>query len=499
MSSKNVVPAVDTESRKDALYDSEEGYSHAYGLKCNLNIWLQGVAIVLGQVQQGLHPSRVEFATLALFAGLILGATTWGIMADLIGRRLSFNITLFLAGVFGIAAGGAPDFITFASLEACLGFGVGGNLPVDGALYLEHIPQSYQWTLTLLSVWWAFGQLVASLIAWGFIDNFSCEATATICSKSDNMGWRYTYYTFGCMTFLMFFIRFVVFDLQESPKYLVAKGRDQEAIAVLEHIAKRNGKKISLTLEQLSVIESAAEYTPKSNLEVVKSVFSTISLSHIRPLFSGHKLAINSTLIILCWGLIGLAYPLFNSFLPLYLQQRIVSSTDSDSINVTYRNFAIISIMGIPGSILACFIVDWTRGSKSRWSLGGRKLTMAISTGLTGLFLFLFTTSKTDGAVLGWSCAAGATQNAMYGVLFAYTPEVFPAPHRGTGDALASSFNRMMGILAPVIKIVTTSATGAAAPGSSANGSIFVAATLFLVTAVLMVFLPIETAGRAAM
>ncbi|KAH0585601.1 hypothetical protein H2248_008831 [Termitomyces sp. 'cryptogamus'] len=87
----------------------------------------------------------------------------------------------------------------------------------------------------------------------------------------------------------------------------------------------------------------------------------------------------------------------------------------------------------------------------------------------------------------------------MYGVLFAYTPEVFPAPHRGTGDALASSFNRMMGILAPVIKIVTTSATGAAAPGSSANGSIFVAATLFLVTAVLMVFLPIETAGRAAM
>ncbi|KAH0585599.1 hypothetical protein H2248_008829 [Termitomyces sp. 'cryptogamus'] len=221
MSSKNVVPAVDTESRKDALYDSEEGYSHAYGLKCNLinkcmqeeigygryqwqlfvltgfgwmadNIWLQGVAIVLGQVQQGLHPSRVEFATLALFAGLILGATTWGIMADLIGRRLSFNITLFLAGVFGIAAGGAPDFITFASLEACLGFGVGGNLPVDGALYLEHIPQSYQWTLTLLSVWWAFGQLVASLIAWGFIDNFSCEATATICSKSDNMGWRYT-------------------------------------------------------------------------------------------------------------------------------------------------------------------------------------------------------------------------------------------------------------------------------------------------------------------
>lgn len=48
----------------------------------------------------------------------------------------------------------------------------------------------------------------------------------------------------------------------------------------------------------------------------------------------------------------------------------------------------------------------------------------------------------------------------MYGVLYAYTPEVFPTPHRGTGDALASAFNRILGILAPVIKIVTTNKDG---------------------------------------
>ncbi|KAG6900901.1 hypothetical protein C0995_003023 [Termitomyces sp. Mi166 len=292
----------------------------------------------------------------------------------------------------------------------------------------------------------------------------------------------------------MFIMRFFVFDLQESPKYLVAKGRDQEAIAVrpiltkclhtllsgsyqkvLEHIARRNGKTISLTLEQFSAIEGAAEYVPKSPLEVVKNTFSTISLSLIELL-----------------GLLGLAYPLFNGFLPLYLEQRVSSSASSGSINTTYRNYAIISIMGIPGSILACLIVDWTRSSNSRWFLGGRKLTMAVSTGLTGLFLFLFTTSKTDNAVLGWSCASGVTQ-------LTYNIQVFPAPHRGTGDALASSFNRITGILSPIIKIATTTATGAAAPGSSPNGSIFVAASLFMLAAVLMVFLPIETAGRAAM
>ena len=50
----------------------------------------------------------------------------------------------------------------------------------------------------------------------------------------------------------------------------------------------------------------------------------------------------------------------------------------------------------------------------------------------------------------------------MYGVLYAYTPEVFPTPHRGTGDALASAFNRAMGLVSPLIKIATTSKDGSA-------------------------------------
>ncbi|KAG6894823.1 hypothetical protein C0992_004473, partial [Termitomyces sp. T32_za158] len=51
---------------------------------------------------------------------------------------------------------------------------------------------------------------------------------------------------------------------------------------------------------------------------------------------------------------------------------------------------------------------------------------------------------------------------------------VFPAPHRGTGDALASSFNRVTGLFSPIIKIATTTASGAAAHGSSPNGWVLV-------------------------
>lgn len=40
--------------------------------------------------------------------------------------RWSFNTTLFIAGVFGLAAGGSQNFVTLASLMAVLGTGVGG-------------------------------------------------------------------------------------------------------------------------------------------------------------------------------------------------------------------------------------------------------------------------------------------------------------------------------------------------------------------------------------
>jgi MFS family permease len=92
-----------------------------------------------------------------------MGASFWGTASDVVGRRLAFNFTLFLAGAFGLAAGGGPNWIGTAALFSCLGLGVGGNLPVDGALFLEFLPLSSNNLLTLLSVFWPIGQVIASL------------------------------------------------------------------------------------------------------------------------------------------------------------------------------------------------------------------------------------------------------------------------------------------------------------------------------------------------
>jgi len=39
--------------------------------------------------------------------GLITGSLFWGIISDMFGRKWAFNISLFIASIFGIAAGAA--------------------------------------------------------------------------------------------------------------------------------------------------------------------------------------------------------------------------------------------------------------------------------------------------------------------------------------------------------------------------------------------------------
>ena len=95
------------------------------------SLWLQGVALTLPSLSTefGVSSEHVRYTTCALFVGLCIGASFWGVGSDIMGRRLAFNMTLLIAGVFGIAAGAAPNWIAVCGLFAALGTGVGGNLP----------------------------------------------------------------------------------------------------------------------------------------------------------------------------------------------------------------------------------------------------------------------------------------------------------------------------------------------------------------------------------
>jgi hypothetical protein len=55
---------------------------------------------------------------------------------------------------------------------------------------------------------------------------------------------------------------------------------------------------------------------------------------------------------------------------------------------------------------------------------------------------------------VAFTCIINFCLNIYYGTLYAYTPEVLPSAHRGTGNGIAIGWNRVMGILSAVIATV---------------------------------------------
>lgn len=186
-------------------------------------------------------PSRPPLLTLAQNIGLLVGAMFWGFGCDVFGRRWAFNATLGITAVFGMIAAGSPNFAAIGCFAALWSFGVGGNLPVDSAVFLEFLPGSHQYLLTILSIDWAIAQVIATLVAWPLLGYHTCQENTT-CTRSDNMGWRWFAIAMGGISLVEFFIRFACFTVFESPKYLMGKGLDSEAVRIVHEVARRNRK-----------------------------------------------------------------------------------------------------------------------------------------------------------------------------------------------------------------------------------------------------------------
>lgn len=247
-------------------------------------------------------------------------------------------------------------------------------------------------------------------------------------------------------------LRFVVFHLFESPKFLLSRGRQAEAVAVIHGLAHRNGARTWLTEDVLDAVVDHAHHDDDhggmasghgggqqefpaaaalSTKRVLQARLQAFSGARLRPLFASRRLGLATALVWFCWATIGMGYPLFNAFLPQYLSHHGDDSSSSsvdpqqqhpdptDISAETYRNYAILSIVGVPGSVLAYFTVD------SDSPLLGRRGTLSIATLVSAAFLFLFVRyGDSAPAQLGFSCVEAFAQNIMYGVLYAFTPEI---------------------------------------------------------------------------
>jgi hypothetical protein len=266
----------------------------------------------------------------------------------------------------------------------------------------------------VLSIFWALAQVFATLVAWPLLGYRTCES-ADGCTRGANMGWRYFVIVMGGVTLLMFCVRFFIFHLYESPKYLMGKGQDDKAVEVVHAIAKKNGKESTLSVEDLRACEAIAPGQDHSAAAAIRRKLSAVDSNHVNALFATKKLAFSTSAIMAVWALIGLAFPLYNAFLP-YIQQQRGAQLGDGSIYLTYRNSLIIATLGVPGAIIGGILVEWR--------LFGRKITLALATALTGTFILASTTATTSNSLLAFNCIYNLFSNIMFAVLYAVSHAV---------------------------------------------------------------------------
>ena len=380
------------------------------------------------------EPIQSGLIASAAFVGMLLGATFWGAVADRIGRRRGFQLTVLIFAVFGTASAFAPDEHWLMALRFLAGFGLGGALPLDFSLMSEFLPTRNRgrW-LVLLESFWAVGTLAVALCAYLLVPDH---------------GWRPLLAVSGIAALLVLWIRARV---PESPRYLVAAGREEEAREVLARVARENG---APSPEGRLTVTGTGEAQPGAG-------------ALLSPVLRRQTIMLWSS-----WFAIGLAYYGLFVYLPTIFVERGYSFVQ------TYGYSLILAGAQVPGYLTAAWLVE-------RW---GRRPTLVTFLGASGAFTLLFAVVDSTGAVVAAAALMSFFSLGAWAALYAYTPEAYPTLLRTTGMGLASAMARVSATLVSLL--------GASLIAGSLGLALGVFGAAFLVGAAAVALLGTETRGR---
>jgi putative MFS transporter len=331
------------------------------------------------------------------FVGMLVGAFVFGRLADRIGRRPVLLMAVLVDACFGVASAFAPDLAWLLVFRFATGVGVGGTLPVDYTMMAEFLPSDRRgrW-LVLLESFWAVGTVLLAVLAllalrWG-----------------DN-AWRVIFLVTGLPALVGIVLRLSV---PESPMYLNRSGASEQARAVLERIARVNGR--------------TAPIPPLApEIAVKQSLFA---------LFSG-KLRRRSLALFAAWALISIAYYGVFVYLPVKLGAAGFGFMRGQEFLI------LLAAVQLPGFALAAYGVE-------RW---GRKPTLIGFLLLSAAGCMLYSLGSTTAVVVGSTLLMSFALLGTWGALYAFTPEVYPTDLRASGMGMAGAVARFGGLFAPAV------------------------------------------------
>jgi len=382
----------------------------------------------------GLAPGQMGLIGSIGLIGMALGAVVSGTIADRIGRKKVFTITVLLYSIASAFCALSWNYQSLLVFRFLVGFGLGGELPVAATLVSEYAPSRVRGRfIVLLESFWGLGWIAAACIAYFFIPLY---------------GWRMAF-LIGALPAL--YVCLIRMHMPESVRYLLAHGRLGEA------------RQIVVSLERQLHVPVAPFVSEKETVPVVAK-------ASFRELWK-KPFASRTIMLWLVWFGINFSYYGIFMWLPsLVFQQGF-------TVVKTFEYVLIMTLAQLPGYYCAAWLVDKI----------GRKYTLSAFLLFSGVASYFFGHASTAAALMMWGSVMSFFNLGAWGVLYTYTPEQYPTAIRALGSGWAAGFGRFGGMAAPMM-------VGALLARSFGFASVFyMFALVFAAVAVIVMSLGVES------
>ncbi|WP_374716980.1 MFS transporter [Paraburkholderia phenoliruptrix] len=381
------------------FFDAFDALSLAFALPVLVGLW-------------HLSPMQIGFLIAAGYLGQFVGALTFGWVAERFGRVPSATTTVGVMSVMGIACAFSGNLQLLFLARFLQGIGVGGEVPVAAA-YISELSQAHGRGrfFILYELIFPLGLLGAAQVGAFVVPRFGWE-------------WMFLVGAIPGIVVTLFIAR-----LPESPRWLISKGRYDDAERVVERIEASTTRR-NLDVERdwleverrLSKIRDASQSRRKASW---KELFSSV--------YRGRTLVV--------WVLWASSYFVangINNWLPS-LYRTVYHLPLQESLHMA----SLSNVLSACAVLLCAFLVD--RTGRRKWAMG----TFLVSGAL--LLALGMVANGGPWAVMILGSSAYAVMGTTTVMLYLYTPEIYPTRMRAIGTGLATSWLRIASAAAPAI------------------------------------------------
>jgi MFS transporter, putative metabolite:H+ symporter len=358
-----------------------------------------GVLASLIQTKFSTLPQNLQFISLT-FVGMTVGSLITGFVGDKFGRRFIYQINLLIFGLASLAAAFAQDMPQLIACRFVQGLGLGAEIVVGYSTMTEFVPpQTRGRWLSMMAFIVVAGFPATALLGYLIIPNF---------------GWRPMFVIAGIGSLIVWYLRK---NLPESPRWLEAQGRTEEAESLMQAIETE-----------------AAAGKPLPPVVVPAPVKLVAATDLIKP-------PLLQRMIVGSWVLITINTLIFGFvlFLPQFFLRQGLTIANSLAYTV------VLSAASLVGCVVGAYSSD---GFGRRHSIIAASLVTIIS----GYVYARFNAASDPAIVLAVGfilIVAIYVQTAiLYGV---YPPELFPTEIRLRANGICNMFGRGATVVSPFI------------------------------------------------